>query len=669
MSNTANNEYKIAFMPSGKRGNFPEGTKILAAARELGVDIDTVCGGRALCGRCQVEFIEGEFAKHGISSKHSNISARSDAETKFATRKNLGSQRRLSCQSRLLGDIVVDVPQESQLHQQLVRKEFEATEITINASIHLHYIELADNCSTKRTNALNQIKKALKDQWSLTDLNFIVEDWKTILPILKEGEGKCTVAVRNKKELIAIFPGFVESCFGAAIDIGSTTIAINLCNLTDGSIESNQGSMNPQIRFGEDLMSRVSYCMQNPGSQEKLTQAVRTAVNELIHKACDVTKINPELILEITIVGNPVMHHLFLGFDPVPLGLLPFTLATDKALHLRAEDLGIDINKHAGVYVLPCLAGHVGADAAAVILTEKPYRQKEINLIVDVGTNAEIIVGNQDKLLAASSPTGPAFEGAQINSGQRAAPGAIERVRINPENFEPKFKVIGSEYWSDEIEFEESIKKIGITGICGSGIIEAVAGMYLAGIISQDGLMNKSLINKTERLIQQGRTFSYFLHRGTPEVLITQNDIRAIQLAKAALYAGAKLLMDKLSVEKVDKIRLAGAFGSHIDVKYAMILGMIPDCKVDMVTSAGNAASTGARMALLDTVSRDEIENEIRKIEKIETAIETKFQEYFVHAMAIPHQIDDFSELSKIVNLPEKIISQKPKRRRQPTSS
>jgi uncharacterized 2Fe-2S/4Fe-4S cluster protein (DUF4445 family) len=669
MSNTANNEYKIAFMPSGKRGNFPEGTKILAAARELGVDIDTVCGGRALCGRCQVEFIEGEFAKHGISSKHSNISARSDAETKFATRKNLGSQRRLSCQSRLLGDIVVDVPQESQLHQQLVRKEFEATEITINASIHLHYIELADNCSTKRTNALNQIKKALKDQWSLTDLNFIVEDWKTILPILKEGEGKCTVAVRNKKELIAIFPGFVESCFGAAIDIGSTTIAINLCNLTDGSIESNQGSMNPQIRFGEDLMSRVSYCMQNPGSQEKLTQAVRTAVNELIHKACDETEINPELILEITIVGNPVMHHLFLGFDPVPLGLLPFTLATDKALHLRAEDLGIDINKHAGVYVLPCLAGHVGADAAAVILTEKPYRQKEINLIVDVGTNAEIIVGNQDKLLAASSPTGPAFEGAQINSGQRAAPGAIERVRINPENFEPKFKVIGSEYWSDEIEFEESIKKIGITGICGSGIIEAVAGMYLAGIISQDGLMNKSLINKTERLIQQGRTFSYFLHRGTPEVLITQNDIRAIQLAKAALYAGAKLLMDKLSVEKVDKIRLAGAFGSHIDVKYAMILGMIPDCKVDMVTSAGNAASTGARMALLDTVSRDEIENEIRKIEKIETAIETKFQEYFVHAMAIPHQIDDFSELSKIVNLPEKIISQKPKRRRQPTSS
>ena len=669
MQNSENNEYKIAFMPSGKRGNFLAGTKILDAARELGVDIDSVCGGRALCGRCQVEFVGGEFAKLGISSKHSNISTRSDAEKKFSTRKNLGSDRRLSCQSRLLGDIVVDVPQESQLHQQLVRKEFEATEITINPSVHLHYIELADNCSTKRTNVLNQIKKALEDQWSLTDLIFIVNDWKEILPILKEGGGKCTVAVRNNKELIAIFPGFMESCYGAAIDIGSTTIAINSCNLTDGSIESNQGSMNPQIRFGEDLMSRVSYCMQNPGSQEKLTQAARTAVNELIHKACNETEISPEQVLEITIVGNPVMHHLFLGFDPVPLGLLPFTLATDKALNLRAEDLGIDINQHAGVYVLPCLAGHVGADAAAVVLTEKPYNQKEINLIVDVGTNAEIFVGNQDKLLAASSPTGPAFEGAQINSGQRAAPGAIERVRINPENFEPKFKVIGSEYWSDEIEFEESIKKIGITGICGSGIIEAVAGMYLAGIISRDGLMNASLVTKTERLIQQGRTFSYFLHRGTPEVLITQNDIRAIQLAKAALYAGAKLLMDKLGVKKVDKIRLAGAFGSHIDVKYAMILGMIPDCKIDMVTSAGNAASTGARMALLDTASRDEIESEIRKIEKIETAMETKFQEYFVDAMAIPHNIDDFSELSKIVNLPKKTISQKPKRRRHTTKS
>ncbi len=669
MPNSKNNEYKIAFVPSGKNGCFPEGTKILDAARILGVDLDSVCGGRAICGRCQIELSEGEHAKHRISSKLENLSSITEAEKKYAKQKSLKANRRLGCQSKILGDIVVDVPPESQLHQQLVRKEFEATEITINPSVHLYYIELAEAISTKRANLLNQIKTALEDQWSLTNLNFIVEDWKQILAILKEGQGTCTVAVRNKQDLIAIFPGFIESCYGAAIDIGSTTIAINLCNLSDGSIESNQGSMNPQIRFGEDLMSRLSYCMQNPGSQEKLTQAARTAINGLIQKACDETEINLQQVLELTIVGNPVMHHLFLGFDPIPLGLLPFKLATEKALHLRAADLGIDINQHAEVYVLPCLAGHVGADAAAVLLTEKPYNQEEVNLIVDVGTNAEIIIGNENKLLAASSPTGPAFEGAQINSGQRAAPGAIERVRINPENFEPRFKVIGSDYWSDESEFEDSIQKIGITGICGSGIIEAVAGMYLAGIISQDGLMNESLITKTDRLIQQGRTFSYFLHRGTPEVLITQNDIRAIQLAKAALYAGAKLLMDNLGVEKVDKIRLAGAFGSHIDVKYAMVLGMIPDCKIDMVTSAGNAASTGARMALLDTVSRDEIEKEIRKIEKIETATEAKFQEYFVHAMAIPHNIDEFRELSKIVNLPERTISQNPKRRRQTTQS
>jgi len=422
--------------------------------------------------------------------------------------------------------------------------------------------------------------------------------------------------------------------------------------------------MNPQIRFGEDLMSRVSYCMQNPGSEKELTKTVRKAINDLIKKACEHAGLLGNDILEITIVGNPVMHHLFLGFDPVPLGVAPFRLKTNKALYLNAKELEIEINPEAGIYVLPCLAGHVGADAAAVILAEKPYNQKEMNLIVDVGTNAEIIVGNREKLLAASSPTGPAFEGAQINSGQRAAPGAIERVRINPKNFEARYKVIGSDLWSNDPKFRDSIKKIGVTGICGSGIIETVAEMYLAGIINEDGLIIDSKTLQTEKVINNGRTFSYVLSKGTPDIIITQNDIRAIQLAKAALYAGAKLLMDKLNIKQIDKIRFAGAFGSHIDVKYAMILGMIPDCVIENVSSAGNAASTGARMALLDTDSRDEIQKETLKIEKIETAVEKNFQEYFVNAMAIPHKVDDFKELKKIITLPEKMPALKLKRRK-----
>jgi uncharacterized 2Fe-2S/4Fe-4S cluster protein (DUF4445 family) len=281
-----------------------------------------------------------------------------------------------------------------------------------------------------------------------------------------------------------------------------------------------------------------------------------------------------------------------------------------------------------------------------------------MTLLVDVGTNAEIVLGNKDRLVACSSPTGPAFEGAQISCGQRAAPGAIERVRIDRETLEPRFKVIGSDLWSDDPEFEKSIASVGITGVCGSGIIEVIAEMYLAGIINQDGVLDGRLAARSPRIVENGRTFAYLLHRGvagtnTVEMKITQNDVRAIQLAKAALYAGIALLMDRLGIDHVDRIRLAGAFGSHIDVKYATILGMLPDCDLNHVRSAGNAAGTGARIALLDATSRPAIEDLVRRIEKVETAIEPRFQQHFVEAMAIPHKIAPYTNLRTVVELPQ----------------
>jgi len=667
MAQAKKKEFKIAFMPAGKTGVFPEGTTILDASRSLGVDLDSVCGGRAICGRCQIELTEGEFAKHGITSKLLHLSDVSEPEKKYAKRKSLAAQRRLGCQSKLLGDVVIDVPAESQLHQQIVRKDFEATDIFINPTTRIYYIE-SDINSISSANIEKTIKETLKNEWSL-NIESVDCDSKTMGKAIKETSQGYTVAVREQKTLVGIWPGFIESVYGAAIDIGSTTIAVNLCNLKNGNVISSQGSMNPQIRFGEDLMSRVSYCMQNPGSQNELTKVVREAINTLLGKACSEAEIEPSLILETTVVGNPVMHHLFLGFDPVPLGVAPFKLETSDALTLRASDYGLDVHPQAQIYVLPCLAGHVGADAAAVILTEKPYDQKQMNLIVDVGTNAEIVVGNQDQILAASSPTGPAFEGAQINSGQRAAPGAIERVRINPKTLEARFKVIGSDLWSDDPSFHEATENIGITGICGSGIIEAVAEMYLSGIISSDGLMNENNAKENKFLFKDGRTYSYLLYEGAQRIIVTQNDIRAIQLAKAALYAGAKLLMDKLKIKTIDKIRFAGAFGSHIDVKYAMVLGLIPDCKLSEVSSAGNAASTGARMALLDTKSRHEIEQEVKKIKKIETATEPLFQDYFVGAMSIPHNSDPFNELGKIIKLPQKQPLKTAKKRRRKIKS
>ncbi|MGH8270100.1 MAG: ASKHA domain-containing protein, partial [Steroidobacteraceae bacterium] len=394
---------------------------------------------------------------------------------------------------------------------------------------------------------------------------------------------KVTVAVHAGERIVGIWPGFHEQALGLAVDIGSTTIAAHLCDLESGEVLASSGVMNPQIRFGEDLMSRVSYSMMHPGGAQQMTAVVREALNRLAADVARQAKAHTDNILEVTLVGNPIMHHLLLGIDPVELGGAPFALAADEATTIRASEIGLMLHPGARAYALPCVAGHVGADAAGMVLAERPDLSEAVTLLVDVGTNAEIVLGNRERLLACSSPTGPAFEGAQISCGQRAAPGAIERVRIDPATLEPRFKVIGSDLWSDEPGFDEAIKDTGVTGICGSGIIEVIAEMYLTGIISQDGVVDGEFAARSPRVVPMARTFGYVVYEGAQTLTVTQNDVRSIQLAKAALYAGIRLLMDRFGTDHIDRIRLAGAFGSHIDVKYAMVLGMIPDCELSQV--------------------------------------------------------------------------------------
>ena len=433
--------------------------------------------------------------------------------------------------------------------------------------------------------------------------------------------------------------------------------------------------MNPQIRYGEDLMSRVSYVMMHPEGAELLTSAIREAINGLFAELSTEASSQIEDILEIALVANPIMHHIVLGINPVNLGTAPFALTTSDAIDTRAAEIGLSAHPEARLYCLPCIAGHVGADAAGVILAEAPDRNEEMTLVVDVGTNAEIVLANNKRLLVCSSPTGPAFEGAQVSSGQRATIGAIERVRIDRDTLEPRFKCIGSDLWSDELGFSEAMSGTGVTGICGSGIIEVIAEMYLAGIITTDGVVDGALAERTQRITADGRTFSFVLHRAddpeASDVLVTQNDVRQIQLAKAALYAGIKLLMDEMGVTTVDRIRLAGAFGSHISVSHAMVLGLIPDCDLEQVTSAGNAAGAGARMALLDRAARVEIAATIAKAERIETAVADDFQAHFVGAMGLPHQSDPFPNLFSVVAPPEAKVVESPdapKRRRRRNS-
>lgn len=661
MAEAASENPLVLFMPSGKRGRFPVGTPILEAARKLGVYVESVCGGRATCGRCQIEVQEGNFAKHKIVSSNDHISPRGAKEERYDRVRGLPENRRLSCSALILGDLVVDVPQDTVVNAQVVRKAASDRVIERNAAIQLCYVEVDEPDMHKPLGDLDRLKVMLEKDWGWKDLLIAPHIIPDVQKTLRKGNWGVTAAIHRDMDssrpfIVGLWPDLKNEAYGIACDIGSTTIAMHLVSLLSGRIIGSTGTSNPQIRFGEDLMSRVSYVMMNPDGREAMTIAVREAVNGLIGKVCEENGVDRSDILDMVFVANPIMHHLFLGIDPTELGQAPFALAVSGALQYWAHEIDIKVNHGARVYMLPCIAGHVGADAAGATLSEGPYRQDKMMLLVDVGTNAEIVLGNKNRVVAASSPTGPAFEGAEISSGQRAAPGAIERVRIDPMTLEPRYRVIGVDKWSDEEGFEEAAASTGVTGICGSAIIEVVAEMYLSGVISEDGVVDGSMAEKSPRIIQNGRTFSYLLRDGEQRITVTQNDVRAIQLAKAALYAGIKLLMEKQGVEKVDMIRFAGAFGSFIDPKYAMVLGLIPDCDLNEVKAVGNAAGTGALMALLNRGHRREIEGMVKKIEKIETALEPHFQQLFIDAMAMPNKVDAFPELAKVVTLPERKV-------------
>ena len=656
-------DHLVLFTPSGKRGRFEKGTPILTAARQLGVDLDSVCGGRGICSKCQITPGYGEFSKHGVTVSEGALSDWNSVEQRYKDKRGLIEGRRLGCQATVQGDIVIDVPPESQVHKQVVRKRAEVLDITLNPSTRLYYVEVEEPDMHNPSGDLERLVAALETQWQLKDVHADFNILQQMQPILRKGGWTVTCAVHHADEgtdpqIVHLWPGLYEgTIYGMAVDLGSTTIAAHLCDLRTGEVVASSGLMNPQIRFGEDLMSRVSYAMMNPGGDKEMTRTVRDGMDALFTQISADAEIDKSLIMDAVFVCNPVMHHLFLGIDPFELGQAPFALATSNSLRLFAHQLDINIHPSARVYILPCIAGHVGADAAAVALSETPDKSDDLVLVVDVGTNAEILLGNKEKVLACSSPTGPAFEGAQISSGQRAAPGAIEKVEIDPITKDPRFRVIGCELWSDEEGFWEAIKGSGITGICGSGIIEAIAEMRMSGLLDASGLIGSATQTGTDRCVLDGRTHSYVMYdassTGGPKITVTNPDIRAIQMAKAALYSGARLLMDKFGVDSVDRVVLAGAFGAHISPKHAMVLGMIPDVPFERVTSAGNAAGSGARIALIDKSQRAAIEHTVRQIEKIETAIEPKFQEHFVNASGIPNSDDPFTLLRATVALPD----------------
>lgn len=639
---------RVEFAPSGKHGEFAAGTSVLDAARQLEVDVASACGGRGLCGRCQVR-----LAAPPGAPEPAPLEEPSAAERELRAQGLVPEGVRLACQARVRADVRLFVEPADAATPALVRKAASATRLRVDPALRLCTVALrAEGRAADRAWAgagtpglWAALQRALAREGDANPARIDLVALQELPQALRQGGGTVTVAIHESGDAVAVWPGRVTQAYGAAIDVGTTTVAAHLCDLTSGETLASAGVMNPQIRFGDDVMSRIAAAMLQPQARARMTGAIRAALAALVQDLARAAAIDPSRILDVTVVGNPAMHHLLLGIDPAGLGVAPFAPVTTAALRLRAAELELGLHPGARVYVLPCIAGHVGADAAAVLLAERPDERDEVSLVVDVGTNAEIILGNRGRVLACSSPTGPAFEGAQIADGQRAAPGAIERVRIDPATGSARVKIIGCDAWSDEPGFDAA----AVTGICGSGIVEAVAEMRMAGILAPDGTIDGALARGNPLVQADGRTFSYTLlpgREGGRAVRLRQADVRAIQLAKAALYASVRLLMDAMGVTRVARIRLAGAFGSHIDAFHAMAIGMIPDCPLEQVSSAGNAAGTGARIALLDRGARAELEQLVARVEKIETALQPSFQERFVAAMSLPHASDAFTQLA-----------------------
>ena len=644
------NTVQIVFQPSGRRGEIEAGKSVLEAARTLGVGIEAACGGARVCGKCRVIVETGRFEKLNLVSSADHVSPVGDVEKKFLTAEELSRGYRLACNAFLSGDLVVTVPEESRSAKQVILEKGRERKIEVRPAVKNITVTLPAASLSDFRDDRQRLLDALEQETGLKHLSVDYPVLKELPQILRAGNWTVTAAIWQEKEVIRVAPGKRETSLGAAVDVGTTTLAAFLCDLTTGEVLAKASRMNPQIGYGEDVLARISYAASETEGREKLQASIIEALNALTADMTEKAGFSASDVDEMVLVYNTAMHHLALGLDPRYVGRAPFAPAVSAPLDVKARDLGIKINPSGNVHSLPVEAGFVGADNMAVLLAEEPYNGDNIKLIIDIGTNGEIDLGNKNRLLSTSCATGPALEGAQIAFGMRAAPGAIERVKIDPISHEPSYKVIGQDEWYPvPCDRHPTVQKIGAQGICGSGVIDAIAAMHKAGVISKAGRINAKLDTPRVRRGESGK-LEYVLAWAKEtavgkDIVITQADIRAVQLAKAALYVGAEYLMEKLGVDHVDEVILAGAFGSYIDKESAMAIGMFPDCDLSRVRAVGNAAGDGARIALLDVRKRREAASVARQVEFVETAIEPDFQKKFMDAIAIPHAKHEFSHL------------------------
>jgi uncharacterized 2Fe-2S/4Fe-4S cluster protein (DUF4445 family) len=684
------NKVMVIFQPSGRRGEVPKGVTLIEASRLLGVDIEALCGEKKVCGKCVVRIEEGHFEKYGIQSDMSHVSPWLEEEEKFITPERREKGFRLGCVATVLDDILVFVPEESRAGKQVVSKAARDIHIDHDPAVKVYYVEVDAPTFEEPTGDFERVCRGLEREYGIKDLNIDIFTLRQLPLALRKGKWAVTVSVWNDREIIRIRPGKHERAYGLAIDVGTTTVAAYFCDLTTMEVIDTVSMMNPQCKYGEDVMARITYHMTTPDGLQRMSDDIIEGVNELIDKAVANTfppkkkkkkkkgekgpaeyvevpeegkvylRLAREDVEDITIGFNTAMHHIFLALDPEYVGMAPFPPVLHHSLDIKARDLGIKINSSSYMFVLPIEAGFVGADNVGVLLAEEPYKKEENQLIIDIGTNGELVLGNRHKLISSSCATGPALEGAQIAFGMRAAPGAMERILIDPETKEVDYKVIGRESWRKYSEPKEMKAK----GICGSGILDLLAELYRAGVVAKSGVFNKKALKEHPRFrINPDTKQPEFVLAWAEEssidkdIVVTQKDIRQIQLAKGALYAGCKLMVKRMGLEKVDAVKIAGAFGTHVDREKALIMGLFPDCEIDKIQGIGNAAGDGCRAALLNVKKRVEANWCSRNVEYIELTVESTFQEEFMGAMQLPHMTDEFPHLEGLVS--EEILHQK----------
>ena len=683
-------KHNIILQPSGSRGQVEEGQSIRSAARDLGVEIESICAENATCGKCMVLIEEGRFEKYNMDSRRENVSPVTNEEAAyFARRPALLKSKgwevgyvRLSCQCKIQGDVLINVPEESQGNKQIVRKSASNRAIEIKPSIRKYLVTMSPPNLERPIADWERLAKGLETSMGLVrrgeenlprwfDFNIDYQCLRTLSSTLREAKWNVTVSVWQDKEVVSVQAGYHEDSYGAAVDIGSTTVALYLCNLRTGEILAAESEMNPQIVYGEDVMSRIQYTIEHKDGLEKLHKAVIGTLNKLLKQA--VKTANKDLhdtdgldtgeesarptrpagitlddILEMVLVGNSTMHHLLLNLHPKDLGLAPFVPAIHKSVDVKARELGLHINSAGNIHVLPTIASFVGADTSAMIVAEEPHKQDENWLLIDVGTNAELVLGNRKRLVCTSTPTGPALEGAHVEYGMRAAPGAMERIEIDEKTLEPRYKVIGVDGWNtDHAEFIGKVK-----GICGSAIIDGVAELFRAGIIDSRGKFKTGLSSDRIRKGESGWEYVIAWAQETSigrDIPMTQQDVRQIQLAKAALFTAARTLLKRFGLQDPDKVILAGGFGSFIDKEKAMLIGLIPDCALENVYAVGNSAGDGARIALLNVEKRREIEAVARKVERFELPTDPEFQNQFMLATSFPHMSEPFPHIAHLI--------------------